>query len=397
MNKKVLTIVSLTVILVFIVIFFATRASVPKNDGMHEMALLDNSLAKYEELGIKKESTQIWEDGMRTDGQSGSYEWWYVDMELDGGITIVAIFFTKDRFDVDGPATPTADITITYPDGTKIKRTVSEPKGTVINSSKEKADVKIGDSYLRYVDGNYELYFNDGEIEYSAFMESDLPMWRPDTAHWYFGDEKKNFFAWFVAQPSSKITSTLTMDGVAKELNGTGYHDHNWGNVPMNEVINHWYWGRAKVGEYNVIAVDIISTQETGFTRLPVFMISKDGVILADDQRQTTVTRKDTIEHPVSGKFYDNHLTYVQKSNDETVYTVEMIRDHDIVSGNLLDLVSPFKKVVAKMIGMNPTYTRTLGEVILTIEKDGETQKFKQEGLWEQMFFGANKDAYIWN
>lgn len=371
--------------------------SEPKNDGKHEVALLDDSLSKYEKLGIKEKSTQIWEDGIRTDGKAGTYEWWYTDMELNDGITIVVVFYTKDHFDLKGPPRPTAELTLTYPDGTKITQTVSEPKGTVINSSKDKADVKISDCYLKYVEGNYELYFNDGTIEFSAFMESALPMWRPDTGHWYFGDKQEDFFAWIVAQPSSNITATLIMDGVTTELNGTGYHDHNWGNVPMNEVINHWYWGRAKVGEYNIIASDIITEKKTGFTRLPVIMIAKNGVILEDNQKLTTVIRKDTIEHPITGKFYDNSITWVQKSNDGAVYKVEMIRHRDIVSASLLEVVSPLKRTIAKMIGMNPTYTRSLGEVILTIEKDGKSQQLKQEGLWEQMFFGKNKDAYIWN
>ena len=370
-----------------------------KNNGQHEIALLDNSSAKYTELGIKQTTTQIWEDGMRTSGKSGSYEWWYTDTELSNGTTIVLIFYSKDHFDIKGPARPTAEITITYTDGTQIRRAVYGPKGIVINASTDKADVKVGDCYLRYVEGDYEAYFNDGVVECTLLMKSTTPMWRPDTGHWYFGDKKEDFFAWFVAQPSSITTSILTIDGASTELNGMGYHDHNWGNISMNKVINHWYWGRAKVGEYDIIACDIISEKKTGYTRLPVFMIAKDGVILEDNQKQTTVIRSDVIEHPISGKFYDNHLGYVQQSNDGTVYKVEMIRQHDIVSVCLLDVdsVTPLQRRLAKMIRMNPTYIRTLGEVILTIEKDGTSQQFKQEGLWEQMFFGKNKDAHIWN
>jgi hypothetical protein len=29
---------------------------------------------------------------------------------------------------------------------------------------------------------------------------------------------------------------------------GSGYHDHNWGHVPMRTLIHHWYWARAKTG-----------------------------------------------------------------------------------------------------------------------------------------------------
>lgn len=371
--------------------------STPINNGVYEKAVLESSSEAYQALGISENEIHIREDGMRTDGKEGSYEWWYTDAEFHDGTTAVVVFYTKNIFDVPGPARPTATIDIQRPDGTRIKRTIFEQEGTVINSSKEFADVRILDSYLKYVDGHYELYFNDEDIEFDIKMESILPMWRPDTAHWYFGDDKEHFFAWFVAQPSSKISGTLKTSNEEVHLEGTGYHDHNWGNIPMNEVINHWYWGRAKVGEYDVIAVDIISDEKTGFTRLPVFMIAKNGVILDDDQSRTDVIREDTIMHPVTGKFYDNRLKYIQNSEDGTTYTLEMVRQKDIETHSFLDELPFMKKTIAKILGKNPTYIRSLGDVVLTIEKEGVKEIYHQEGLWEQMFFGSNKDAYIWN
>ena len=386
-----------TITIFCVVAFLTACTSEPINDGVHEFAGQAKSAEMYEKLGIKEGETAIWEDGMRTDGKSGSYEWWYVDMELNDGITVVAAFYTTSGFDISGPSNPNVKLTITYPDGTEVKRSVNEPEGTLINASKEKGDVSVGDSYLKYVDGDYQLYFNDGSVEFSAFMKSTLPMWRPDTGYSYFDDKKENFMAWFVAQPSSDITANLTVDGVTKELKGTGYHDHNWGNISMDKIINHWYWGRAKVGEYNIIASDIISKEETGFTQISQFMLAKDGVIFEFDQSKTVVIRGDTIQHPVTGKFYDNSLTYIQESDDGTVYKVEFIREKDIAVDSLLSSLSFAKRTMAKMMGANPTYIRTLGKVILTIEKDGKVQVIEQEGLWEQMFFGNNKKAYIWN
>lgn len=393
MNNKKKTLLAFLIILVGLI---SSCSSTPKDDGNYGKAYLANTLKEYAELGLSENTTEIWEDGMRTDGKEGSYEWWYVDAEFPDGTSIVTVFYTKDGFDVPGPSHPTVNIDITFPDGTKVFREVSEAEGSILDSSKEKADVKIEDCYLRYVDGDYELYFNDGTVEYSAFMKSKLPMWRPDTAHWYFGDDK-DYFAWFVAQPASEINAILTIDGEITELNGTGYHDHNWGNIAMNEVINHWYWGRAQVGDYSIIACDIISEENTGYTRLPVFMIAKDGEILDDDQSLTIIERDNIFEHSDTGKFYDNDLKYIQKSENGTTYTVNMIRHEDIVAVSLLNGLSPMKRTLAKAIGANPTYIRSLGDVILTIEKNGETEVLEEEGLWEQMFFGNNKEGYIWN
>jgi hypothetical protein len=43
------------------------------------------------------------------------------------------------------------------------------------------------------------------------------------------------------------LTGTITINGETVQVEGSGYHDHNWGNAPMNALVGGWYWGRAKV------------------------------------------------------------------------------------------------------------------------------------------------------
>ena len=351
----------------------------------------------YVELGIQKGQPAAWEDGMRTDGMEGSYEWWYTDAEFEDGTTIVTVFFTKYGFDVPGPAHPLVTIDITFPDGTVVRESFSEEAGTLIDASTEKGDVHIGDSYLRQVGDAYELKFVAGDIEYEAFMKSTIPMWRPATGHWLFGDNQEFFFAWIVAQPASDIEATLKVADTTTGLTGTGYHDHNWGNISMNEVINHWYWGRAKVGDYNVITADIISEEKYGYTRVPVIMIAKNGEVIEDDQKNLVVERADTIQHPETGKFMDNHITFIQPGVGNIEYRIEYIRAEDISVVSFLDMLPFWQKTIGKIMGANPTYVRTLGEVILTVTDGVNITTIEREGLWEQMFFGNNKEAHIEN
>lgn len=362
--------------------------------GKEQVRLVDDR-SFYTTLQIDPDQPHPKEDGMRTDGREGSYEWWYTDAEFEDGTTVVLIFYTKNHFDVPGPAWPRVDIDITHPDGKKTLMHSQGPKGQVISARKDVCDVRIQSSSIQYKDGQYVVHFEEGGVVYDAVMTSKLPMWRPNSGHWVYGNHDEHYFAWFVAQPSAVIEATLSIHGQKQKLKGTGYHDHNWGNIGMQKLMNHWYWGRAKVGDFDIIACDIIAEKKYNYQRLPVFFIAKDGKILTDDQSITRIHREDTIEHSFTKKFMDNHLIYHQPISASESYTVEFIRHRDIVSSSLLDTLGATQARIAKLLRANPTYTRVLGEVRLTHELNGQKTVYQAEGLWEQMFFGSNKQATI--
>lgn len=45
-----------------------TQAAIHPDDDFH-----------YNKLGLTRNKVELWEDGMRTDGSRGTYEWWYFD------------------------------------------------------------------------------------------------------------------------------------------------------------------------------------------------------------------------------------------------------------------------------------------------------------------------------
>src|ERR1700734_3038690 len=52
--------------------------------------------ADYQRLGLSQSTIAPWEDGARTDGGRGSFEWWYFDAHLDAGAALVVVFQDKD-------------------------------------------------------------------------------------------------------------------------------------------------------------------------------------------------------------------------------------------------------------------------------------------------------------
>lgn len=74
----------------------------------------------------------------------------------------------------------------------------------------------------------------------------------PGSGYIFFGET--DYFAWMPAVPEGLVEAQVTAAGKTERFTRTGYHDHNWGNIAMFRLMHHWYWGRAKVGEYQVIS-----------------------------------------------------------------------------------------------------------------------------------------------
>ncbi len=159
--------------------------------------------------------------------------------------------------------------------------------------------------------------------------------------------------------------------------------------------MNHWYWGRAKVGDYTVIACDIIAEEKYGNKRLPVFFIAKDGKILNDDASITKIERANTHINDFTKKFMDDTLVYTQTVSPDEEYIITFERKRDIMPRSLLEVVTPIKRFLGKLVGMNPTYMRVMGDVTVDVRRNGEQEKITETGLWEQYFLGNNKEATI--
>ena len=58
-------------------------------------ARLGSTPGDYARIGIEAGAIKPWEDGLRTDGSEGTYEWWYFDAHLEDDATLVVVFLTK--------------------------------------------------------------------------------------------------------------------------------------------------------------------------------------------------------------------------------------------------------------------------------------------------------------
>ena len=346
-------------------------------------------LLKPEEIGLT-DKIQIFEDGLRTEEKSGSYEWWYFDSKYQDGSSLVIIFFTKHVTSMSKKFKPYVSLSYTTPSGKEIR---TELHSDNYSFSKERCDVRIGDCYIRGDLNHYAIYFKNEEVECSLTLDGSVPSWRPDGGHILFG--KKDYFAWLPSVPEGKVNGVLTDKDGRVELCGTGYHDHNWGNKLMIFLMNDWYWGRAKIGDYVVVSSYIYANKQDGYKATPVFMLAKDGEILTGDAfKYLTYEEKDFIKDPYTKRHVARTLIYDYNDKEKGIhYRITYKKgDEDVERHSMADIVGKPLSLLFYLLGFRGSYHRLGGTAILDrYEGEEIVEHIEAPAMWEQMCFKPDR------
>lgn len=327
------------------------------------------------------ESPEPWEDGLRAPTGPGTFEWWYFDAHLDDGSTAVIVFMTKPLLGQNDPLDPLVQFSITRPDGTKISQSVRTPV-ELFSASRERCYVRSGESWVRGDLKTYELHAKTEDLAAHLTFTGQVPAWRPGAGKIEFSEDGQRYFAWLPAIPYGQVEGRLTYDGKIRTVKGTCYHDHNWGNVALNEVLDHWYWGRAHIADYTLIFVEMTTTKEYGSQVLPVFLLAKGDQILTGNGAPLTLDAQEYIAHP-GGRSYPAMLDFHWESGADVIHLA--LRSPVLLEEtSLLALLSPWKRRVAQLLA-NPYYFRFQAELDLKVQFAGLTDRQKGSTLYELM------------
>ena len=304
-------------------------------------------------------SIATWEDGQRIGTAPGLFEWWYFDAHFDDGSTAVIVFSTKPLVSPGDPLRPNVALTITRPNGGRKVSQLPIYPAEQFSASAQTCDVRIGPSWIKQQNPEgacwtYAVHAEATGLAADLTFTGLVPPWRPGAGKSYFGNTD-HYFAWLPSIPYGTVEGTLTYAGQTQRVKGTGYHDHNWGNINLSKVLDHWYWGRAHLGEYTLIFVEQIAAKAYGFARIPVFLLAKGDQVIADDAQFLTMQARDLTQHP-QGRQYPREVDFVWQKDGDSVH-LSLRQPHIIEATSLLITLPPWQRSIARLL-VNPYYFR---------------------------------------
>jgi len=348
-----------------------------------------DSTAEYQRLGLEPDSIAPWEDGFRTDGERGTWEWWYFDAHLDDGSSLVIAFYTKNPITPDRPLEPWSTAQLDRP-GAQTRTLELHASPGQFSASKERCDVRIADSWIRGAPGQgpYEIHFAAEDVAIDVVLSPLVPAWRPATGHVLFGEHDEHYFAWLPSVPQGTVKVDLEVGESAERLTGIGYHDHNWGDAAMNRLYNHWYWGRAQAGPYAIIASHVTAEHRYGDAEVTSFLVAKGSQIVADDASKVRFHLEGEHADEQSGKPVGDVVVYEYEDRGDR-YRVSFRRAETIFDHQLIDEITGLKHLLARLARFDGSYLRFTGAVQLEHFVDGEKiEDVSDPGIWELMYFG---------
>ena len=351
-------------------------------------ATLGTTDEHYRRLGLSRQHIEQWEDGMRTDGGKGTYEWWYFDAYLDDGSKLIITFRTKPLIDVGKSLDPWIDLNLERADGTDVNKHL-QVKPEEFTASKDRCDVAMRSNTFKGDLHTYTIHVDIEGMVVDVVLTGITPAWRPQTGFLFFGEHEEYYFAWLPSVPQGHAEVTIAVDNAEPaHCTGIGYHDHNWGNISLLKLMHDWYWARGKIGNYSLIASYITAEQRYGNKTFPVFMLAKDGKVIADDATKVRFKLRDVAIEPETGKPVAHQVIYEYIDSDER-YVLTFTREKDILHYKFIDELHGIKAFLARLLRVDGAYLRITGDLKLEhYHSDTLVETLQDEALWELMYFG---------
>lgn len=352
----------------------------------------------YQRLGVNPERIEKWEDGIRIKGAEGEWEWWYFDCILDDGSAAIIQFFSKGYRDLTGDVLkPFGTIKLTESDGTSHVRLFEIP-AQECRFSNETCDVHIGKHIFSGDLTDYRILVDpiDG-LGADLHLHSLAQPYRPGTAYLGFGEKDEKIFTWLCAVSKGEVCGTLTVNGQTRQVKGSSYHDHQWGNNLYLSLFNHWTWARQRYDDYTVVLFDMMAAEPYGYQRFPFFFIQDaQGKLVFSNTHGVNYEVLENYDDEATGKDYPKSGRYrFHHDGKDFEYTLtwnqELETGYVVRNLPLADLAE-LSKTHPKH---NDTYKLYLTTGTLQIRDGGQTIERSDSLIYEFMYSGADYRSHV--
>lgn len=342
----------------------------------------------FKKLGIMPNAVESWEDGRRNGNGAGLNEVWYFDATMNDGTKVVVGFRPKT---VDGMAatgdSPNVNINIVMPDGTEYKELLCVP-AEESEHGRDSCYVKYGPHSAIGDLKNYDVVYSPvNGLGCNLHYECLVKPFRPGgTAYVALGDNDE-FYYTDMSIPKSKVSGTITVNGETIEVEGLGYHDHQWMNIHPFMAWHHWVWGRLYAEEFTVVIYDFVTAEKFGFTRIPILgIMNGDGDVIFDNT-QPVEWEVELYHQKELNKDFPKKMSYKFNDNGKTVLlSIEWVQEIEV--RNWYDYYSKEQQKAFDELGIQPTYMRYYAKADLTIIENGTETHRTGDMIYEFNYIG---------
>ena len=82
--------------------------------------------------------------------------------------------------------------------------------------------------------------------------------------------------------PNGTVSGKLVVGEKTISISGSGYHDHNWGNTPLQYLFDGWVWFRGEIEDKTVVASVLYMADKRGGYDIPILYVADRNEVLVN-------------------------------------------------------------------------------------------------------------------
>lgn len=167
------------------------------------------------------------------------FEWWYFHFITDHGFTANLILHETDIFGLSKEPYVSMGVQLLGTQSKYYRKTLGQ-----ISINRNSIYLSTSDQLLLETEKEItiSLNFPSGETFKAKIEKISQPLILNDGII-YENTSNKRQNLWVVNVPLGKFEGSFKADGVKHILRGSVYHDHQWGNILIQDFVSDWVWG----------------------------------------------------------------------------------------------------------------------------------------------------------